>query len=222
MEQNQSSAPWLRPPNTLCNTDGWRRTRKSTSKITVRSAKKQERLKKHGTQNQSATGFDLETPLLPSLPTQDVTTGTGLSATSQGSPTSSPTSPNSPRWRPVAPQTSRWPTDLSGPGEVSVKAGSKERRGVCEGLHAESVFSLRFSKGREHRQDVLVIIMAPVEMSVVQSFCCFTPSLREILSSLKCCSLEIQMECFKFLKKWDETGGRGRLRRSSSKNPSLS
>lgn len=36
----------LHPPNTLCNTDGWRRTRKSTSKITVRSAKKQERLKK--------------------------------------------------------------------------------------------------------------------------------------------------------------------------------
>ncbi|GAA6221432.1 uncharacterized [Lates japonicus] len=73
MEQNQSSAPWLRPPNTLCNTDGWRRTRKSTSKITVRSAKKQERLKKHGTQNQSATRFDLETPSLPSLLTQDVT-----------------------------------------------------------------------------------------------------------------------------------------------------
>lgn len=46
MEQNQSSAPLLHPPNTLCNTDGWRRTRKSTSKITVRSAKKQERLKK--------------------------------------------------------------------------------------------------------------------------------------------------------------------------------
>lgn len=73
MEQNQSSAPWLRPPNTLCNTDGWRRTRKSIRKITVRSAKKQERLKKHGTQNQSATGFDLETPSLPSLLTQDVT-----------------------------------------------------------------------------------------------------------------------------------------------------
>lgn len=73
MEQNQSSAPWLRPPNTLCNTDGWRRTRKSTGKITVRSAKKQERLKKHGTQNQSATGFDLETPSLPSPLTQDVT-----------------------------------------------------------------------------------------------------------------------------------------------------
>lgn len=77
MEQNQSSAPRLRPPNTLCNTDGWRRTRKSTSKITVRSAKKQERLKKHGTQNQSATGFDLETPSLPSLPTQDVTHSDG-------------------------------------------------------------------------------------------------------------------------------------------------
>ncbi len=73
MEQNKSSAPWLRPPNTLCNTDGRRRTRKSTSKITVRSAKKQERLKKHGTQNQSATGFDLETPSLPSLLTQGMT-----------------------------------------------------------------------------------------------------------------------------------------------------
>lgn len=96
MEQNQSSAPWLHPPNTLCNTDGWRRTRKSTSKITVRSAKKQERLKKHGTQNQSATGFGLKTPSLPSLLTQDVTTRTGLSAASQGSPTSSPASPLSP------------------------------------------------------------------------------------------------------------------------------
>lgn len=94
MEQNQSSAPRLHPPNTLYNTDGWRRTRKSTSKITVCSAKKQERLKKHGTQNQSATGLDLETPWLPSLLTQDVTTCTRLSAASQGSPTFSFTPPS--------------------------------------------------------------------------------------------------------------------------------
>lgn len=96
MEQNQSSAPWFLPPNTLWNTDGWRSTRKSTSKITVRSAKKQERLKKkkHGTQNQSATERDLEMPLLPSLLTQDVTTGDTLPLPpSQGSPTPSPTSP---------------------------------------------------------------------------------------------------------------------------------
>lgn len=88
MEQNQSSAPRLHPPNTLYNTDGWKRTRKSTSKITVRSAKKQERLKKkHGTQNQSATGLHLETSWLPSLLTQEVTACTRLSAASQGSPT---------------------------------------------------------------------------------------------------------------------------------------
>lgn len=131
MEQNQSSAPWLRPPNTLCNTDGWRRTRKSTSKITVRSAKKQERLKKHGTQNQSATEFDLEMPWLPSLLTQDVTTGTGLSAASQGSPTSlayltllTPARGQRPL-KPVGdPLTSR------GPGEVGVGGGfgGAERR----------------------------------------------------------------------------------------------
>lgn len=42
MEQNQSSAPWLHPSHS--NTDGRRTT--TTIKITVRSAKKQERLKK--------------------------------------------------------------------------------------------------------------------------------------------------------------------------------
>lgn len=46
MEQTQSSAPWFRPPNTLCNTDGWRRTRKSAGKITVRSAQKTGEAKK--------------------------------------------------------------------------------------------------------------------------------------------------------------------------------
>lgn len=46
MEQTQSSAPRFRPPNTLCNTDGWRRTRKSAGKITVRSAQKTGEAKK--------------------------------------------------------------------------------------------------------------------------------------------------------------------------------
>lgn len=51
----------------------------------------------------------------------------------------------------------------------------------------------------------------------------FTLGLREIESYLECCSLEIKMECLKyFLRKCDETGGRGRLRRSPSKNPLLS
>lgn len=154
MEQNQSSAPWLRPPNTLCNTDGWRRTRKSTSKITVRSAKKQERLKKHGTQNQSATGFDLETPSLPSLLTQDVTTGTRLSAASQGSPTSSPTSPFSPpppggQWllKPVVdPLTSR--------SQVRPAWGRvlEQQRGLCVKVFMLSVLSvLRGTRAQTRR-----------------------------------------------------------------------
>lgn len=90
MGQNQSSAPWFRPPNTLCNTDGWRRTRKSTSKITVRSAKKQERLKKK-TWNAKPKCYWVwpRDALAPSWPRM-WTTGTRLFATSQGSPTSSP------------------------------------------------------------------------------------------------------------------------------------
>lgn len=136
MEQNQSSAPRLRPPNTLCNTDGWRRTRKSTSKITVRSAKKQERLKKHGTQNQSATGFDLETPSVPSFLTQDVTHSNrplclpGLSHLLTFLTRLTPL----PR-RSEAPQASRWPSDLLGGGDQVRSAQGwlqRSQRGSCE------------------------------------------------------------------------------------------
>ena len=161
MEQNQSSAPRLRPPNTLCNTDGWRRTRKSTSKITVRSAKKQERLKKHGTQNQSATGFDLETPSVPSLLTQDVTHSNrplclpGLShlltflthltplQEVRGSSSQSVT---------------QWP--FGGGDQVRSAQGWLQRSSEAP-VSVLSVVGFIFPEWREHRQDVLVIIMAP-------------------------------------------------------------
>lgn len=135
MEQNQSSAPWLRPPNTLCNTDGWRRTRKSTSKITVRSAKKQERLKKHGTQNQSATECDLKTPSVPSLLTQDVTHSDRPLCLPGLSHLLTYLTRFIPPGRSAAPQASRWPNDLSGEGgagEVSAGAGMEEPQGLCE------------------------------------------------------------------------------------------
>lgn len=139
IEQNQSSAPWLRPPNTLCNTDGWRRTRKSTSKITVRSAKKQERLKKHGTQNQSATGFASRRPCsIPSWlmmsPTDNMLLCLlpGLSHLLLY--------PTRDHWflkpvgDPVTPQS-----------EVrSVEVGVEEQRSIREGLKAECAVGCRF------------------------------------------------------------------------------
>lgn len=77
MEQTQSSAPRFRPPNTLCNTDGWRRTRKSTGKITVRSAQRtgEAKKRKHGTQNQSLLGVTFRSRGPPALLTQ-ATAGT--------------------------------------------------------------------------------------------------------------------------------------------------
>ena len=76
------SSPWLHPHSSPNHTDGCRWTGKSTSKITVRSAKKTGEALKHGTQNQSATGLDLKmfshTPFL----SKDVAMGTGLSASS--------------------------------------------------------------------------------------------------------------------------------------------
>lgn len=157
MEQNQSSAPRLHPPNTLYNTDGWRRTRKSTSKITVRSAKKQERLKKHGTQNQSATGLDLETPWLPSLLTQDVTTCTRLSAASQGSPTFSSTPPSGGQ---------RLLTNTDDPLTSknwvrSALRWIRRSKGACEGRLRWVCCKLWVcSSQRDVKQGVLVIIMA--------------------------------------------------------------
>lgn len=158
-------------------------------------------------------GMTSETFSLLSLLTWDVTTGTGLSAASQGSTTSPSTAPSSPHpRRSKAPQTSRWPNDLSEPGEVSVRAGSEEQGDLCEGLNV--------SEGRDHRQDVFVIIMAPAEMSVVQSFCSITPSL---------CGTKFDMfltwlrwNVWSVLRKWDRTGRWGRLWRQPSKNPLLS
>lgn len=172
MERNQSSAPWLCPPNTLCNTDGRRRKRKSTRKITVRSAKKQERLKKHGTQNQSATGFDLETPSLPPLLTRDVTTRTGLCHLPGLSHLLT-------HLTLLSPPSHSHPL-TSGVGVEAGLGGAERRvwRSLCWVRY-------QFSEGREHRQDVLVIIMAPVEMSVLQSLCCFTPSLHDNLIIIK-------------------------------------
>lgn len=84
MEQNQSSAPRLRPPNTLSNTDGWRRTWKSTGKITVRSAKKQERHKNMERKTQMLLADVSKTSSIFYLdPLQ-----TSLSAASQGLTTS--------------------------------------------------------------------------------------------------------------------------------------
>lgn len=169
MGQNQSSAPWFRPPNTLCNTDGWRRTWKSTSKITVRSAKKQERLKKKNMERKTKVLLSVTSRCPCSLLTQDVNhRDTPLCHLPGLSHLLTYTSPFScPLVVSGSPQTSRWPAELPEPGEVSVGADLAEQRGwVC---------CLWFSEGREHRQDVLVIIMAPAEISVVQSFCCFHP-----------------------------------------------
>lgn len=213
MEQNQSSAPWLRPPNTLCNTDGWRRTRKSTSKITVRSAKKQERLKKHGTQNQSATGSDLETPSLPSLLTQDVTAGTGLSAASQGSPTSSPTSPFSPQWRSAAPQTSRWPADLSELGRGQREGGFwRSREASVTAFMLSELSVLRGTWAQTRRLGYYHGSSGNVCASVPLLFLlpAYTWSSNHLLNVAH---LRFRWNVLKFLRKWDEIGGRGRLRR---------
>lgn len=183
MEQNQSSAPWLHPPNTLCNTDGWRRTRKSTSKITVRSAKKQERLKK--TWNAKPKCYwvwprDALAPFPPD-PGCDPTDRPLCRLPGLFPPSRLPHLFHLPGGR-RAPQTSLWPADLSEPGEVGaavVFGGSAEGR-VCVLVLK---LSLQLSEGREHRHDVLVIIMAPAVMFVVQSLCCvffffFYPSAR--------------------------------------------
>lgn len=176
MEQNQSSAPWLRPSNTICNTDGWRRTRKTTSKITVRSAKKQERLKKiMERKTKVLLGLTSRRPCSrPSWPMMCLQGQASLLPPRALPPPHLPHPSHPPPWRSVALQTSQWPADLSQPGEVSVKAGfgGAERqvwRSLCW-------VSRQLSKGREHRQDVLVIIMAPMEMSVVQSLCVLLPA----------------------------------------------
>lgn len=158
-------------------------------------------------------GMTSETFSPLSLLTWDVTTGTGLSAASQGSTTSPSTTPPLPHLqRSKAPQTSRWPNDLSEPGEVSVRAGSEEQGDLCEGLNV--------SEGREHRQDVFVISMAPTEMSVVPPLCSITPSLcgTKFNMFLTCSRWNV----WSFLRKWDRTGGWGCLWRQPSKNPLLS
>lgn len=97
------------------------------------------------------------------------------------------------------------------PHEVGVKEGNggAERRvcwSLCWACH-------QLSEGREHRQDVLVIIMAPAEMSAAQSLCCFySPSLHGNLI------------VFKMLLTWDLDGmfevfeemRRGRRERTSA------
>lgn len=57
------------------------------------------------------------------------------------------------------------------------------------------VKGLRITRG--HDQDVLVISMAPVETSTVQSFFTFFPLRSSHLKSFVC---KVQMECLKFLR----------------------
>lgn len=97
-------------------------------------------------------------------------------------------------------------------------------RGTCVRVSKPSalpvVAGLRFPEGRE--QDVLVIIMAPVETSAVHSFCRLTPSLREIWSSLKMLlarDSDGMFEVSEEMRRGQE--GEGRLRRPPSKNPLL-
>lgn len=77
-----------------------------------------------------------------------------------------------PAWRSEGRQTDRWPSEPPEPGEVGAAADLAGQRGVWRRSPCW-VCCLWLSEGREHRQDVLVIIMAPEEISVVQSFCSF-------------------------------------------------
>lgn len=79
MEQTQSSAPWFCPPNTLCNTDGWR-TRKSAGKITVRSAQKTGEAKKESLERSTKAQWgDLQRPRTPTPPDPGARGHTALS-----------------------------------------------------------------------------------------------------------------------------------------------
>lgn len=224
MEQNQSSAPWLRPPNTLCNTDGWRRTRKSTSKITVCSAKKQERLKKHGTQNQSATGFDLETPsAFPSWPR--MWPQGQASPTSQGSPTASPTSPSSPLL--VVSGSSnqsvtRWPVRARWHQCGRRVWRSREARVTVLMLSLLLVCSSQ----RDLNTDMTSWLLSWLQWKCLQSSpsAVFYPPpqpMRNLIIFKNVVHLRFGWNVWSFLRKWDETGERGRLRRPPSMNPLL-
>lgn len=161
MERNQSSAPWLHPPITLCNTDGWKRTRKTTSKITVRSAKKQERLKKK-TWNAKPKCYWVwpqDTFSLPSWPWM-LRAVTGLSAASRAPLPLHLHHPVGPPGRSVAPEASQARGDVSG-GRVS-----SARRRVWRwqsGLCQLQVWGS--PDWHERRRNVEVIIMAPADTS---------------------------------------------------------
>ena len=233
MEQNQSSAPWLHPPNTLCNTDGWRRTRKSTSKITVRSAKKQERLKK--TWNAKPKSYwvwprDALAPFPPD-PWSDHTDRPLCCLPGLFPPPRLP-HPLSPPCRSEGSSNqsvTRWP----------VRVGWGRRGGgvwrsratcvcVCPGLKAESAAAaLRGTWAQTRRLGYYHgssgNVCGTVPLLFFFFFFFFTPqsAWNLIISKMLLTWDSDGMFWSVFLRKWDETGGRGRLRRLPSKNPLL-
>lgn len=154
---------------------GEREQEKSTSKITVCSAQNQERLKKTNMERQTKVLLSVTSRCPCSLPSWPRMWPQGHAFLPPSWALPPPHLPHllQPAWRSEGPVT-YWATR---PGEVSVGADLAEQRGVWRRSPCW-VCHLWLSEGREHRQDVLVIIMAPVEISAVQSFRSFETSNR--------------------------------------------
>lgn len=174
MEQNQSSAPRLHPPNTLYNTDGWRRTRKSTSKITVRSAKKQERLKNMERKTKVLLGLTSRRPgFLPSWPRMWPRAHAFL-LPPRALPPSPLLHPQEVRGSSQT-QTTHWPLKTGWGQHWGGLGGAKGRVKVVYTECAASCGCVVL-RGTWSKASWLLSWLA-VETSVVQSSCCFTPSI---------------------------------------------
>lgn len=143
---------------------------KGTNRITVRSAKKQERLQTNMERKTKALlGWTLRRPLSfppgPKWDHRDTLLCCRLGALPPP-PLPHPPLPSQQRFR---------------PGEApllrSGRPWVRRSRASCATVFLASalpVEGLRVSEGRD--QDILVIIMAPVDTSAVPSFCALTPS----------------------------------------------
>lgn len=177
---------------------------KGTNRITVRSAKKQERLQKNMERKTKVLlGSTLRRPLsfppAPKWDRRDTLLCCRLGALPPP-PLPHPPLPSQQRFRPGE-------APLLRSGWLWVRRSRASCR-VWRSLWP--VEGLRVSEGRD--QDALVIIMAPADTSAVPSFCALTPT--EIQSPLV-----FRWNVLKFLRKWDEDRrGEGRLLRPPSKN----
>lgn len=153
-------------------------------------------------------------PSLPSLLTQDVTPGTRLFATFPGSSTSSPTSPFA---------TS---LELRGSGDLLSRQGQvrsewgqmwRGREACGDGLRAESAVC---GSQRDVNTDKTSWLLSWLQWKYLW----FSPSalFKYLILFRKSLAWDLDGMFEAFSKKWDETGGRGRLQRSPSKNPLLS